>query len=48
MGEQKLLIERFGLTREIMQWRSLAIAENDMSWRLNSREVQDIVGQVEG
>jgi hypothetical protein len=46
LGEQKLLIELYGLTRGIMQWRYLAITEKVLS--LNSREEQVLVGQVKG
>jgi hypothetical protein len=45
LGEQKLLIELCGLTREIMQWRYLDITENVLS--LNSRVEQVLVRQVE-
>jgi hypothetical protein len=46
LGEQKLLVELYGRTREIMQWRYLAITEMFVS--LNGREEQVLVGQVEG
>jgi len=46
LGEQKLLIELYGLTREITQWRNLAITEKVLS--MNSQEEQVLMGQIEG